>query len=136
MLLLLLISVLSLNAHSYNQKLFEMSPPKAKPYQKRQVKRMAMFRDFKFAGFLGETDQGLLAIRDISKTTPENQKFIKKLVDEENKDRLQIYKEIANYNKLKPKQKQMLIQNFFEVYRNTDAKGTYYFEKKAWQKHY
>jgi uncharacterized protein len=136
MLLFFLSLSLCLNASAYDHKFYNMTPPKAKALQKRQVKRMAAIRDFKMGGFIGETDSGLLAIHDVKQVNARNQKVLKKLVEDENKDRQQIYNEIMVYNKLKPEQKPALIQNFFEVYRNTDPKGTYYYEKKVWQKHY
>jgi uncharacterized protein len=136
MLIFFLSLSLCLNASAYDHKFYNMTPPKAKPLQKRQVKRMAALRDFKMAGFIGETDSGLLAIHDLSKVNARNQKILKKLVEDENKDRLQIFNEIMSYNRLKPEQKPVLIQNFFEVYRNTDPKGTFFYEKKVWQKHY
>ena len=52
---------------------------------------MDEIRKNKFAGYIGEADTGMLAIREIKSLSKDEQKKITKLVDDENKDRKKIY---------------------------------------------
>ena len=55
---------------------------------------------------------------------------------DENKDRLEWYKAVIAYNKLSEKQKGFLIKSSYDTFKGTDAKGTYHYENKKWQKKY
>lgn len=117
-------------------KILQMSPPEAKKYLKSQLARMDEVRKYKYSGHIGEADNALLAIREIKDLSASEQKKVKNLVLEENKDRAAIYKAIAKFNKLNEKEKKMLIDSAYETYRNTDPKETYHFEKKKWTQKY
>lgn len=121
---------------SYNYKIPKMTPPKAVKWQKRQLERMDIIDSIKGKGYAGESDNGLLKIRDLKGLKDVEKKVVEQSVADENIDRTNIYKEIAAYNKMKPHEKELLIKNAYEVYRNTSKKGTFYFEKGVWQKHY
>ena len=127
----ILIVAFSLSA-SGQYKIMQMSPPAAKKHFKSQLTRMDDIRKYKFAGYIGEADTGMLAIREIKSLSKDEQKKITKLVDDENKDRKQIYAILGKYNKLSEKEKVMLIRSAYETYKNMDSKKTYHFENKKW----
>lgn len=117
-------------------KFIEMNPPKAKPYMKTQLDRMDAIREFKEKGIIGEADSALLAVHDTEKLTAAQIKKVKEYMDAENKDRTAIYNEIAKYNKLTAQEKEILIRSAYETNKNRDIKGSWYFEKNAWNKKY
>lgn len=93
---------------------------------------MDEIRKHKFSGYIGEAETGLLAIREIKALSKDEQKKIAKLVEDENKDRKQIYVILIKHNKLSDKEKTMLIRSAYETYKNMDSKKTYHFENKKW----
>lgn len=135
-LIFLIILALSPLGWSYNYKIPKMTPPKAKKWQERQLQRMDVIDTIKGKGYAGEAETGLLKIRELKGLKDIEKKFVEQSVADENIDRTNIYNEIAAYNKMKKQEKELLIKNAYEVYRNTSKKGTYYFEKGLWQKHY
>lgn len=134
--LVLLMGILATTLVQAQQKFIEMNPPKAKPFLKSQLDRMDSVKEYKYKGIIGETDKALLAVRETGAMKPEDVKKVKAVVDGENKDRKAIYDEIARYNKLSVKEKEILIRSAFETMKNRDIKNTYYFEKNAWHKKY
>jgi uncharacterized protein len=130
-----MVMVFSLVVHAQH-KFIEMTPPKAKPYLKKQLERMDAIKAFKLKGHIGESDNAMLAIRESKGLKPQQIEKMNKLVAEENKDRKAIFEEIAKFNKLNKSEKEILIKSAYETYRNTDAKGIYYKEKNTWQKRY
>jgi uncharacterized protein YdbL (DUF1318 family) len=125
------VMVLSMTAAG-QYKILQMSPPAAKKHFKSQLTRMDEIRKNKFAGYIGEADNGMLAIRDIKALSKDEQKKITKLVDDENKDRKQIYAILIKHNKLNEKEKAMLVRSAYETYKNMDSKKTYHLENKKW----
>ncbi len=121
---------------SAEPKFLEMSPPKAKAHQKKQVERLHPLRMFKFKGYIGENSEGYLSIRELTGVAKAEQEKIKKMVADENKDRAAIYKEIIVFNKLNEQEKGFLIKSAFDTLRATDAKGTYHYENEKWQRKY
>jgi uncharacterized protein YdbL (DUF1318 family) len=133
--LLFFISILFFNLGAQAQyKVLEMKPPAAKKHLKSQLERMDLVRKYKRTGQIGETDQATLAIREPKAIAAAELKQIKKVVDDENRDRQRIFDEIAKFNKLNKQEQGFLIKSAYETYRNTDAKGSYYLENKKWFK--
>ena len=66
----------------------------------------------------------------------EEQKKIKKFVEDENKDRAAVVKEVVAFNKMNERHKGILIKSIFEVYKNSSIKGSFYYQNKTWQKHF
>jgi len=58
--------------------------------------------DFKDKGVIGETNDGMLAIRDMNALGGEEIRTVKRLLRAENKDREALYKELAVANKIDP----------------------------------
>jgi len=127
---------LSSHASFAQAKKIEMSPPSVKQLQLRRVDRQTALLVAKFKGYIGETDQGLIAVRDMKRLAKNEQEKITQLVTAENQDRLTWYKEVISFNKLNEQEKGFLIKSAFDTFKGTDAKGTYYYENKKWQKKY
>lgn len=117
-------------------KSYDMNPPAAKARRKAQVERMPIIREYKMRGFIGEHEEGILAVRDLKDAPKEEHAAIKKVVEDENADRRVIFNAIVKANKLTDKEKGFLTKSTYEVFRNTSAKETWYYEKKNWHKKY
>lgn len=117
-------------------KMIEMNPPKAKAPLKRQLDRMSQVQKYKFKGVIGETDQATIAIHDAKNLSKKEHDEVKKMVDAENKDRTSIFQAIIDFNKLNKKEREILVKSAFDTYKGIDAKGTFYYENKTWQKKY
>ena len=134
--LLLLLCLASATSGWSQFKKIEMSPPSTKKLQDRRLSRYNPILLNKMKGYIGETESGFLAIVDLKLIPVKEQESIKKLVAEENKDRETWYKEIIAYNKLSVKEKEFLIKSAYGSFKGIDAKGTYHYEGKKWQKKY
>ena len=134
--IILVLSLLVARTHAVEYKKFEMNPPAAKAVNARRLQRYKSILIYKFQGYIGETEQGMLKVRDLSKAPAADRPLIQKTVDDENKDRLEWYKAVIAYNKLSEKQKGFLIKSSYDTFKGTDAKGTYHYENKKWQKKY
>lgn len=117
-------------------KKIEMNPPAAKKYLKSQLNRMDQVRRYKILGYIGEGEQAVLVVRDTKGLAKADQEKLNKVVVEENADRKAIFAAIAKYNKLSSQEYDFLLKSAYETYRNTDPKGTYYYEGRQWQKRY
>ncbi len=133
---ILLLCLASVSVATAQFKKIEMAPPAAKKIQERRLSRYNPILLNKMKGYIGETESGMLAIVDPKLIPAKEQDSIKKLVLEENKDRETWYKEIIVYNKLSAKEKEFLIKSAYGSFKGTDAKGTYHYEGKKWQKKY
>ncbi len=134
--LLMSLCLLAATLVQAQHKFIEMNPPKAKPYLKSQLERMDAINQFRNEGVIGETDSAMLAIHDTSKLKAAQIKKVKEVMDAENKDRKAILDEIAKFNKLTDKEKEILIRSAYETHKNRSIKNSYYFEKDAWHKKY
>lgn len=115
---------------------FNMDPPSIAKQKQQQVGRMRAVKLYKAKGHIGESDNGMLAIREPKMINKEELAVIQKLVDEENRDRAVIIDEISKVNKFDEKKKQQFVNVYYSTWKNVDPKGTYYFEKSTWQKKY
>jgi uncharacterized protein YdbL (DUF1318 family) len=122
-------------AHAEFKK-FEMDPPKAKGVNSRRLSRSDAVLMAKMKGYVGETDQGLLAVHEPERLPKAEKKQIEQLVKDENQDRIAWYKEVIAFNKMSEKEKSLLIKSAFNTFKGTDPKGAFYYENKQWQKKY
>lgn len=105
-----------------------------KKIHKRQARRTNALDSLKEKGSIGESDLGLLKIRQTKGLTKKDIVTMKKLVQVENNDRLVVYKkiqELEKYNKIEMK---VLVNQMFEKYLELDLPGTYYFQNSTWKK--
>jgi uncharacterized protein YdbL (DUF1318 family) len=131
-----LMVITSAVAGAYEPPYVEMNPPKVKPLLKKQLPRLKIISEYKNKNLIGEKDTGFLGIVEPKKIPEAQLKKITQLVEEENADRAKIYKEISIFNKMTKEQEAILIQNYFEVQKGIDPKGTLYFQNNMWQKKY
>lgn len=113
-----------------------MDPPATKKERDNQLKRSADLIRFKTLGYIGESSDGLLAIREKNGASKEEAVKVQKIVDEENKDRAAIYKELISFNKLDEKEQGFLMKAVYDTLKGSDAKGFYFYENQKWQKKY
>ncbi len=90
---------------------------------------------FKDKGNIGETNDGMLVIRDMSTLSGEDIRTIKRLLRAENSDRETLYKELAAANKIKLSEIKR-IKTIFAKTRRAKAKSGHWFqnEKGKWVK--
>lgn len=115
---------------------FNMTPGSIAKINQSQIERSSKIQFYKNKGQIGEAEGAMLAIREPKTIKADELAVIKKLVDEENKDRTVEINEIAKANKFDAAKKAHLIKAYFETKKGTDAKGTYFFESNVWQKKY
>ena len=84
---------------------------------------------FKDKGLIGETYDGMLAIRDMSDLSGEDIRTIKRLLRAENNDRKTLYKELAVANKISLSEISR-IKTVFAKTRKAKAKPGYWFQDK------
>jgi uncharacterized protein YdbL (DUF1318 family) len=79
----------------------------------------------KSSGVLGETQDGLLVIKDKSKIKPLLQKKIEKLVSDENSDRQALYDEIVSANQLPTARRKDVALSFARSFQAESPSGTW-----------
>ena len=101
--------------------------------QKRQAKRMYEIDGFKAKKVIGEKENGLVGIRTLKGLNKKEKKKVKALVDEENKDRNNLYGIIVKASHYDKKMELVLRKSFFESYQEWAPSGTYYYKNHKWQ---
>lgn len=104
--------------------------------QSGQVERRPLILQYKIKGQVGESETGLLMIREPKSLKPEILKAITVVVDAENVSRKNELEEIAKINQMDAQTKAEFVKIYFSVNKGTDPKGTYFFESNTWQKKY
>lgn len=97
--------------------------------------RNSKIMHFKDKGIIGETYDGMLAVRDMAGLTGEDIRTINRLLRAENNDRETLYKELAEANKI-PLSEVDRIKTIFAKTRKAKAKQGHWFqdEKGNWTK--
>jgi uncharacterized protein YdbL (DUF1318 family) len=106
----------------------------AKILFKRQGQRMDRIKKLKYAGRIGEKDNGLIAIRSVKGLNQSQKKELLKLVKSENKDRKTLYSLIIKSNNYDDKMAKSLRRNMFESYFRLEQVGSYYQMNGHWRK--
>ncbi len=101
---------------------------------KRQAKRMKRISEFKKQGVIGEADNGLLKVREVGKLKAKDKELMEKLVKVENSDRQKIFSEMEKDASYTKSNKVFLRRRYFELYRQMDSRGTYFFQADHWHK--
>ncbi len=101
---------------------------------KRQAKRMKRIDAYKKKGIIGEADSGLLKIRQPQALNGKAKAMMEKVVKVENSDRQIIIREIEKGISGTEKRKAFVRRRLFELYRQTDPRGTYFFQADHWNK--
>ena len=105
-----------------------------KKINKRQTKRLAKINQYKAKKYIGETTEGLLKVRTYKGLSKKIKTMLDKLVRAENKDRNKLYSIIVKANKYDKKKESVLRMSMFQARFDLDPIGTYYYEKRTWQK--
>ena len=113
---------------------FKVNSPKAKSILDKQKKRLSKILRYKKMGVLGESDDGLLAIKDIGKVKNKGEKTrVKMLVKNENSDRDDLYKEIVASNGLAADTEKRIRKVFFSKFKDHDPAGSMYRQGGTWK---
>ena len=91
--------------------------------------RNANIRKFKNKGVIGETNDGMLAIRDMNGLSGEEIRTVKRLLRAENNDRETLYKELAVANKIESSEIGR-IKAVFAKTRKSKAKPGHWYQDK------
>lgn len=78
----------------------DVSTPAIRSLRENMKRRFSSLKPFYDKGNAGENNRGLLEVRDTTGLTLKDGAQFNRLVDQENKDRLALYKEIVSANKL------------------------------------
>lgn len=121
---------------SKNEKNVEAKILSSIPVQKlfqRQALRREPILSAKSKGWLGETSQGLLQWRETSKVPKNQMAKLKKVVDQENKDRESFYKLVVKESGYNSIQEKVLRQSMFQSHLDSDPIGVYFLRDKVWE---
>lgn len=112
-----------------------MSTKKAQEIKARMAARVPTIIDQKRKSLIGETFDGNLTVKEDSKLSKEEKKSLKNLVDQENKDRNELYEEIQSANSISDR-KQTRIRKFFgSAFKSNSPSGTWIeTEEGQWNK--
>lgn len=107
---------------------FDISTPDFKKLIKSRTKRYKEIEPYMDKGILGEGLDGYLALRDKKDLNLKELTQVQKLIQEENKDRLALFKEILEVNKVEPKKENIekAGKSYAEVIRKKLEVGHYY----------
>ncbi|MDI6742261.1 MAG: YdbL family protein [Smithella sp.] len=85
---------------AYAEVNIDASTPAIRGIKESMKNRYVQLKTFYDKGAIGENNKGLIETRDIAGLNLQERSLVNKLVDQENKDREALYKEIATANKL------------------------------------
>ena len=105
-----------------------------KRIHRRKARRMESIGVYKRKGFIGEREDGLLAIRTTKGLSKAKKKKLEKLVAAENRDRNKLYRILARAKGRSKKEEVLLRFDMFRAHLDVDLEGTYYFEKGYWRR--
>ncbi|MDD3726565.1 MAG: DUF1318 domain-containing protein, partial [Candidatus Ratteibacteria bacterium] len=88
---------------------------------------------YKSQGFVGETNDFTVVVRDIPSDTEKAQR-IKKIVNDENQQRKIMIEELIKINNVPPKETTRFRRIFADVMKKNSPKGTWIQEDNGWQR--
>ena len=97
--------------------------PKALDIRTRMKDRLDEVHADKMAGILGETNTGKLLVKGKAKSGQE--KSLKKLMDDENSDRTELYHEVIEHNGLNKGNLETIERNFAHSFQKVSPSGTW-----------
>lgn len=121
-------------AHAQDVGQFSVNSVKAKKIQSSQRGRLKKISSFKKKGFLGESSEGLLVLRNKNKIKPLLRKKIQKLLEAENKDRLALYGEVIKINNLDSDWLPKIKKTFARSFQSMTPSGTWVEAGGQWSK--
>ncbi len=127
--------ITSVSAEEAHAQELNMSSKKAQEIKAKMAARVPTIVDQKRKSLIGETFDGNLVVKDDSKLSKDEKKSLKELVEQENKDRNDLYEEIQSTNSISDR-KQTRIRRFFgSAFKSNSPSGTWIeTEEGKWNK--
>jgi uncharacterized protein YdbL (DUF1318 family) len=117
---------------AFAQTKFDADTPLVRKLQASMKQRHNQLKGFYQSGAIGFTQDALVGVHDLGAVPLKQRGQLKNLVDAENKDRNQLYKEIARANG-HPEWEKDIRETFSKTWISNAAKGWYYQNKSgAW----
>lgn len=120
-----LLDLLIPQAQAAAQPQFDADTPLVRKLQASMKQRFGQLKEFFDSGAVGFTQDALLGIRDLGSVPLKQRGQLKNLVDAENRDRNQLYKEIARANG-HPEWEKDVRETFSKTWIANAAKGWWY----------
>jgi len=114
---------ISFEGVAYAQIDLNVTTPNIRALVDSRAKRFESLRPLYEKGVIGETNSGMLSIRSLEELNLKNRAEAKTLVKAENKDRVDLYLEIAKANKLSPDTVSQIKKKFANSMRKKAEKG-------------
>ncbi len=108
----------------------DISSPRIKALEDRMAKRHRKLRQGYIKGAIGLTNNGLIQLRSPKKVPLRSRNKVKRLIREENQDRVQLYKEIARANG-KPQWVRQIRQIFTQRWIERASSGWLYQDSRG-----
>jgi uncharacterized protein YdbL (DUF1318 family) len=108
----------------------DISSPKIKVLEDRMANRYRKLKRGFINGAIGLTNNGLIQLRDPKKVPLKSRNKVKRLIREENKDRLQLYSEIAKANR-KPQWAAQIRKIFARRWIERASSGWFYQDSRG-----
>jgi len=109
------------NAHA--QVNVDVSTPAIRALKASMQTRFPQLKPFYDKGAVGENNNGLVEVRGTAGLNLQEQARVNQLVDQENKDRTSLYREIASANKFGPEALPQIQKIFANSWRNNSQAG-------------
>ena len=119
---------------AYADETFSLNSSTIMSIKESQKARAEEVLDYKAKGFIGEKQDGLLAVRPGPDLKPLLQKKIEKLVADENKDREKLYNATLKENKLAPNRITNVRETFSRSFQAESPSGTWVESGGTWAK--
>ena len=102
-----------------------MSSAKAREIKTKLASRVSEIVKWKQTGAIGENQEGELTLKDSASLSKDSKKHVEQLIEDENKDRTELYEEIQTTNSITDR-KQTKIRKFFgNAFRQNSPAGTW-----------
>jgi uncharacterized protein YdbL (DUF1318 family) len=101
----------------------DVSTPAIRGIKESMKNRFPLLKPFYDKGALGENNKGLVEAKDMAVLNLQERGQINKLIDQENKDRGALYREIATANKLGPEAVPQIEKIFANSWRDKSQPG-------------
>ena len=125
-----LLDLLIPQAHAA-QPSFDVDTPQIRKLQASMKQRHAQLKDFYQNGAIGFTQDALVGVRDLGSVSLKERGQLKNLVEAENRDRTQLYQEIARANG-HPEWEQDVRTTFAKTWISNAAPGWWYQSAGGW----
>lgn len=101
----------------------DVSTPAIRALRESMKNRFSSLKPFYDKGSVGENNRGLLEVRDTAGLNLKDSAQLNRLIDQENKDRMALYKEIVSANKLGPESVSQVQKLFANSWRQKSQPG-------------